>query len=96
MIRAFCLFIAALTFASSVMAIGTPTQATGGVQASSTAAQPVWRVAKDDPPWPGCKRECTPMKKCTPGPCKRVGDTLVCEKERCETIQSCGWVCPSK
>ena len=70
------------------------TPAVCSLQASDSTVVQRILLAEDKPPMPGCKRECTPMKKCTPGPCKRVGDTMVCEKEVCTTVQSCGWVCP--
>lgn len=55
-----------------------------------------WLLAKDEPPFPGCTRKCDPYKKCTPGPCKRVKDEMVCEPERCKIEQVCGWDCPRK
>lgn len=96
MIRLFCLLVSAMLAASSALAIGNVYEAKGDLSHLLSQSENTWRLAQGNPPYPGCKQECTPMKKCTPGPCKRVGDTMVCEKERCETFQSCGWVCPPK
>jgi hypothetical protein len=52
------------------------------------------RLVQDKPPLKNCKKECVTMEKCTPGPCKRVGDTMKCEPERCVPFQQCNWVCP--
>ena len=51
-------------------------------------------LAQGKPPRPGCTWECKgDRQKCTPGPCKRVGQEMVCEKENCVTIQECHWAC---
>ena len=53
-------------------------------------------LAQNTPPMPNCKEECSNYQKCTPGPCKRVGDEMRCEPEVCKTEKICRWVCPSK